>query len=232
MSRRPKAHPPLRAAQSPPPASAGRVSNRSHPPLAPRHLPMAPQDLGAAHAGTPNQARRTGGRAHADTSPPASAAPTLAPLQPLPTSGARSPGVSTRGRERASRRSSATASGRYRRCRGQACDRPHPRDTWRAMSRENVECVRRLPRAFNDGDVEALVAECDLGVEWEEQSIPGVDLIFRGMNGVTAATSTPDSGVSPLPCVATRRSPLPPASNSRLEPSRRRTPPTSCGWGR
>jgi ketosteroid isomerase-like protein len=52
------------------------------------------------------------------------------------------------------------------------------------MSRENVECVRRLLRAFNDGDVEALVAECDPGVEWEEQSIPGVDPIFRGHDGV------------------------------------------------
>ena len=34
------------------------------------------------------------------------------------------------------------------------------------MSRENVECVRRLLRAFNDGDVEALVP------------------IFRGHDGV------------------------------------------------
>jgi ketosteroid isomerase-like protein len=52
------------------------------------------------------------------------------------------------------------------------------------MSQENVECVRRILRAFNDGDAEALVAECDPGVEWEEQSIPGVDPIFRGHDGV------------------------------------------------
>jgi ketosteroid isomerase-like protein len=52
------------------------------------------------------------------------------------------------------------------------------------MSQENVKCVRRLLRAFNNGDVEALVAECDPGVEWEEQSIPGVDPIFRGHDGV------------------------------------------------
>ena len=52
------------------------------------------------------------------------------------------------------------------------------------MSRENVEVVRRLLRAFNDGDVEALVAECDPAVEWEEQSIPGVDPVFRGHEGV------------------------------------------------
>jgi hypothetical protein len=47
-----------------------------------------------------------------------------------------------------------------------------------------------------------------------------------------AATSTNDSDVSPLPCVATRRSPPPPASNSPREPSRRRMPPRSCRWGR
>jgi ketosteroid isomerase-like protein len=52
------------------------------------------------------------------------------------------------------------------------------------MSRENVECVRRLLRAFNDGDPEALVAECDPAVEWEEQSIPGIEPVFRGREGV------------------------------------------------
>jgi ketosteroid isomerase-like protein len=40
------------------------------------------------------------------------------------------------------------------------------------VSQENVDVVRRLLRAFNDGDVEALVAECDPTVKWEEQSIP------------------------------------------------------------
>ena len=39
-------------------------------------------------------------------------------------------------------------------------------------------------QAFNDGDIEALVAECDPSVEWEEQSIPGVDPIFRRHDGV------------------------------------------------
>lgn len=29
------------------------------------------------------------------------------------------------------------------------------------MSRQNVDVVRRMLRAFNDGDVEAIVAECD-----------------------------------------------------------------------
>jgi ketosteroid isomerase-like protein len=52
------------------------------------------------------------------------------------------------------------------------------------MSRVNVECVRRLLRAFNDGDPEALVAECDPAVEWEEQSIPGIEPDFRGREGV------------------------------------------------
>jgi ketosteroid isomerase-like protein len=52
------------------------------------------------------------------------------------------------------------------------------------MSRVNVECVRRLLRAFNDGDPEALVAECDPAVEWEEQSIPGIEPVFRGREGV------------------------------------------------
>jgi ketosteroid isomerase-like protein len=52
------------------------------------------------------------------------------------------------------------------------------------MLQESVDSVRRLQRAFNDGDVEALVAECDPKVEWEEQAIPGIDPIFRGHDGV------------------------------------------------
>jgi len=39
-------------------------------------------------------------------------------------------------------------------------------------------------RAFNDRDLEALVAECDPAVEWEEQPIPGVDPLYRGHEGV------------------------------------------------
>jgi hypothetical protein len=34
-------------------------------------------------------------------------------------------------------------------------------DTGQAMSQENVDVVRRMLQAFNDGDIEALVAECD-----------------------------------------------------------------------
>jgi ketosteroid isomerase-like protein len=52
------------------------------------------------------------------------------------------------------------------------------------MSQENVDVVRRMLRAFNDGDVEAIVAECDPAVEWEEQSIPGVEPLYRGHEGV------------------------------------------------
>jgi ketosteroid isomerase-like protein len=52
------------------------------------------------------------------------------------------------------------------------------------MSQENVACVHRVLRAFNAGDAEALVVECDPAVEWEEQSIPGVDAVFRGHDGV------------------------------------------------
>jgi ketosteroid isomerase-like protein len=52
------------------------------------------------------------------------------------------------------------------------------------MSQENVEVARRLLRAFNDGDTEALLAECDPTVEWEEQSIPGLDPVYRGHEGV------------------------------------------------
>lgn len=52
------------------------------------------------------------------------------------------------------------------------------------MSRQNVDVVRRMLRAFNDGEVEAIVAECDPTVEWEEQSIPGVDPLYRGHEGV------------------------------------------------
>jgi ketosteroid isomerase-like protein len=52
------------------------------------------------------------------------------------------------------------------------------------MSQENVEVVRRIARAFNERDVDALVAELDPGVEWEEQPIPGVDPVYRGHEGV------------------------------------------------
>jgi ketosteroid isomerase-like protein len=52
------------------------------------------------------------------------------------------------------------------------------------MSQQNVDVVRRMLQAFNDGDIEALVAECDPAVEWEEQSIPGVEPLFLGHDGV------------------------------------------------
>ena len=52
------------------------------------------------------------------------------------------------------------------------------------MSPDNVACVRRLLAAFNEGDVEAIVAECDPDVEWEEQSIAGVEPVFRGHDGI------------------------------------------------
>ena len=43
------------------------------------------------------------------------------------------------------------------------------------MSQENVDVGLRMLQAFNDGDIEAIVADCDPAVEWEEQSIPGMD---------------------------------------------------------
>jgi ketosteroid isomerase-like protein len=52
------------------------------------------------------------------------------------------------------------------------------------MSQQNVDAVHRMLRGFNDGDVEAIVAECDPAVEWEEQSIPGVEPLYRGHEGV------------------------------------------------
>jgi ketosteroid isomerase-like protein len=52
------------------------------------------------------------------------------------------------------------------------------------MSQENVDVGRRMLQAFNDGDVEAIVAECDPAVEWEEQFIPGADPVYRGHEGV------------------------------------------------
>jgi ketosteroid isomerase-like protein len=52
------------------------------------------------------------------------------------------------------------------------------------MSQENVDACRRMLRAFNDGDVEAIVAACDPTVEWEEQSIPGVEPLYHGHEGV------------------------------------------------
>jgi ketosteroid isomerase-like protein len=52
------------------------------------------------------------------------------------------------------------------------------------MSGANVDIVRRMLRAFNDRDIEAIVAECDPAVAWEEQSIPGVEPLYRGHEGV------------------------------------------------
>ena len=52
------------------------------------------------------------------------------------------------------------------------------------MSQENVDVGLRMLQAFNDGDIEAIVAECDPAVEWEEQSIPGVEPLYRGHDGV------------------------------------------------
>ena len=44
--------------------------------------------------------------------------------------------------------------------------------------------VRRIERAFNKGDVDAIVAELDPAVEWEEQPIPGIDPVYHGHEGV------------------------------------------------
>jgi ketosteroid isomerase-like protein len=52
------------------------------------------------------------------------------------------------------------------------------------MAQENVELVRRLLQAFNDGDIEAIIAECHPAVEWEEQSIPGFEPLYLGHDGV------------------------------------------------
>jgi ketosteroid isomerase-like protein len=52
------------------------------------------------------------------------------------------------------------------------------------MSQENVDVGRRMLQAFNDGDIEAIVAGCDPAVEWEEQSIPGVEPLYHGHDGV------------------------------------------------
>ena len=52
------------------------------------------------------------------------------------------------------------------------------------MSQENVEVIRRIERAFNKGDVDAIVAELDPAVEWEEQPLPGIDPVYHGHEGV------------------------------------------------
>jgi ketosteroid isomerase-like protein len=46
------------------------------------------------------------------------------------------------------------------------------------MSQEKVDVVRRMLRAFSDGDVEAIVAECDPTVEWK--SSPYLGALPRG----------------------------------------------------
>jgi ketosteroid isomerase-like protein len=58
------------------------------------------------------------------------------------------------------------------------------------MSRQNVDVIRRMLQAFNDGDMEAIVAECDPTVEWEEQSIPGFEPLYRGHDGVRRWAAT------------------------------------------
>ena len=50
------------------------------------------------------------------------------------------------------------------------------------MSQEKV--VRRLAQAFNQGDVDAIIAGLHPAVAWEEQPIPGVDSVYRGHEGV------------------------------------------------
>jgi hypothetical protein len=86
-----------------------RLSPRATP------TPNGAEECGGARAGTPNRDRRKGGRAHAGTSPPASAAREASPAVTAPTSAARLPSPAASrpdlGRERASRRSSATVSG-------------------------------------------------------------------------------------------------------------------------
>jgi ketosteroid isomerase-like protein len=67
------------------------------------------------------------------------------------------------------------------------CSRWTPPVERRILDREvsrNVDVLRRMLQAFNDGDVEAIVAECDPAVEWEEQFIAGVEPIYRGHDGV------------------------------------------------
>lgn len=51
------------------------------------------------------------------------------------------------------------------------------------MSVENAETVRRMVRAFNEGDIAALVAELAPTAEWEEQPIPGIDPVYPGARG-------------------------------------------------
>src|SRR5205085_2548348 len=54
-----------------------------------------------------------------------------------------------------------------RRCLPPTCGSDGPgrtRDTWRAMSQENVEIVRRMYDAFDSGDADAALAYFDSGV--------------------------------------------------------------------
>ena len=62
------------------------------------------------------------------------------------------------------------------------------------MSREKLELLRRMERAFNDGDVEAILAELHPAVEWEEQFIPGLDPVYRGHDEVRRWAETVFSG--------------------------------------
>jgi hypothetical protein len=101
---------------------------------------------------------------------------------------------------------------------------------WRycaAMSQENVEFVRRLMRAFDDGDVEALVEECDPEVEWEDQSSP-----VRRWSGLADAARSSRRPLRPAKLRACARW----RDSSRAAPRRaeaaRAARPRPPGWGR
>jgi ketosteroid isomerase-like protein len=64
------------------------------------------------------------------------------------------------------------------------------RDTWRAMSEENVELVRALTEAWQRRDQESTFDHVDPEVEWDATRIadviPDVAGIYRGHDGVRA----------------------------------------------
>jgi ketosteroid isomerase-like protein len=63
------------------------------------------------------------------------------------------------------------------------------RDTGRAMSEENVEAFKRGSAAWSRGDIEAMLIECDTGVEFHASllaSLGGESTVYRGHEEVRA----------------------------------------------
>ena len=66
------------------------------------------------------------------------------------------------------------------------------------MSQENVEIVRRGYEAFNRGDIDAVVATLDPGIEWWPAADELITQPYRGHDGYRALVAEAREGVPDL----------------------------------